>query len=108
MQLIDGLRGFALFGIIIVNVGFFASTWFGLSDPDFDGFGSDATRAFVAFFFESKFYLLFSFLFGYSFTIQLDSAVRRGAPFARRFSRRLLGLFLLGLAHGSCSSPATS
>lgn len=100
VQLIDGLRGFALFGIIVVNVGFFASTYFGVNDPDFDGFGSEAARALVVFLFESKFYLLFSFLFGYSFTIQLDSAARRGVGFKRRFGRRLVGLFLLGLAHG--------
>ncbi len=54
----------------------------------------------VTFFFESKFYLLFSFLFGYSFTIQMDSAARKGVPFGRRFGRRLVGLFILGLAHG--------
>ncbi len=100
MELIDGLRGFALLGIIVVNVGFFASTWFGVTDPAFDGFGSDAARAFVSFLFESKFYLLFSFLFGYSFTIQLDSAARKGVKFRRRFGRRLVGLFLLGLGHG--------
>ncbi len=100
VQLIDGLRGFALFGIIVVNVGFFASTWFGVTDPDFDGFFSEATRLLVVFLFESKFYLLFSFLFGYSFTIQLDSAARKGVSFKLRFGRRLIGLFLLGLAHG--------
>lgn len=84
----------------MVNVGFFASTWGGISDPAFDNAAADATRAFVTFLFESKFYLLFSFLFGYSFTIQMDSAARRGVPFGRRFGRRLLGLFVLGLAHG--------
>lgn len=83
-----------------MNVGFFASTYAGVSDPAFDGFASDGARAAVTFFFESKFYLLFSFLFGYSFTIQMDSAARRGVPFGRRFGRRLLGLFVLGLAHG--------
>lgn len=43
---------------------------------------------------------MFSFLFGYSFTIQLDSAARKGVPFGRRFGRRLIGLAMLGLAHG--------
>jgi uncharacterized protein len=100
VQLIDALRGFALFGIIVVNVGFFASTWAGISDPDFDGVASDLTRTLVTFIFESKFYLLFSFLFGYSFTIQMDSAARRGLPFGRIFGRRMSGLFLLGLIHG--------
>ncbi len=84
----------------MVNVGFFASTWAGISDPAFDGPTSVAAQSLVKFLFESKFYLLFSFLFGYSFTIQIDSAARRGVPFGRRFGRRLLGLFVLGLAHG--------
>ena len=57
-------------------------------------------RGVVAFLFETKFYLLFSFLFGYSFTIQMESARRQGVRFAGRFYRRVLGLFLLGLAHG--------
>lgn len=98
--LIDGLRGFALLGIIVVNVGYFASTYSGLSDPSFGGFGAEAVRSAVAFFFETKFYLLFSFLFGYSFTIQMESARRQGTSFAARFFRRTTGLFLLGLIHG--------
>ncbi len=100
IELIDGLRGFALLGIIVVNVGYFASTYIGLSDPVFGGFGDDAVRRAVAFFFESKFYLLFSFLFGYSFTIQMESARREDRSFGARFLRRTLGLFLLGLIHG--------
>jgi len=100
VELIDGLRGFALLGIIVVNVGFFASTYSGISDPAFDGPWSEAVRGAVAFLFETKFYLLFSFLFGYSFTIQMESARGRGVRFGGRFFRRVLGLLLLGLAHG--------
>jgi uncharacterized protein len=50
--------------------------------------------------FETKFYLLFSFLFGYSFTLQMQSAERDGKPFAPRLLRRLVGLWVLGLLHG--------
>ncbi|MET4927055.1 DUF418 domain-containing protein [Streptomyces sp. PSRA5] len=53
----------------------------------------------------AKFYLLFSFLFGYSFTLQRAAAERAGAPFAPRHLRRLTGLFLLGLAHGVLLFP---
>ncbi|NJP14545.1 DUF418 domain-containing protein [Streptomyces thermoviolaceus subsp. thermoviolaceus] len=49
--------------------------------------------------FTTKFYLIFSFLFGYSFTLQMRAAERDHVPFASRHGRRLLGLFLLGLAH---------
>ncbi|MFI9268513.1 hypothetical protein ACIG5C_29590 [Streptomyces werraensis] len=49
--------------------------------------------------FEMKFYLLFSFLFGYSFTLQLAAAGTAGANFTARFVRRLGGLFVLGGLH---------
>ncbi|MGI9556644.1 MAG: DUF418 domain-containing protein [Solirubrobacterales bacterium] len=101
IELIDALRGFALLGIIVVNVTFVASAFkaVGLADPDFAGTATDIVNWLVAIFFETKFYLLFSFLFGYSFTIQLESARRRGADFRARFLRRLLGLAVLGFAH---------
>jgi uncharacterized protein len=45
---------------------------------------------------QGKFYLLFAFLFGYSFTLILKS---RSSDGARRFLRRLFGLALLGAGH---------
>jgi len=98
---LDALRGFALLGILMVNIGAFASAYFGLGvgDPQFAGPLDRAVRWVVALLFETKFYLLFSFLFGYSFTLQMDSAERAGKPFVPRMQRRLLGLLLLGLAH---------
>lgn len=98
---IDALRGFALLGILVVNAGSFASTYFGLgvADPAFSRPVDHAVRWFVALVFETKFYLLFSLLFGYSFALQMDSAQRSGSAFAPRFLRRLAGLLLLGVAH---------
>ena len=39
IQLIDALRGFALLGIVVVNITFFASAYklTGLSDPSYSG-----------------------------------------------------------------------
>jgi uncharacterized protein len=98
---IDALRGFALLGILLVNAGSFASTYFGLGvvDPAFSRPVDHAVRWFVALVFETKFYLLFSLLFGYSFALQMDSAQRAGSAFVPRMLRRLAGLLLLGLAH---------
>src|SRR3989344_4484176 len=98
---IDALRGFALLGILMVNAGSFASTYFGVgvSDPAFSRPVDHAVRWLVSFFFETKFYLLFSMLFGYSFALQMDAARRTGSAFVPRFLRRLLGLALLGVAH---------
>lgn len=98
---VDALRGFALFGILVVNIGVFASPFYanGIVDPAFSGPWDVAVRWLVAWLFETKFYLLFSFLFGYSFTLQMSAAERSGAAFGPRFLRRLTGLALLGLAH---------
>lgn len=98
---IDALRGFALLGILMVNAGSFASTYFGVgvADPAFSRPVDHAVRWWVSLVFETKFYLLFSLLFGYSFALQMDAAARSGSAFAPRFLRRLLGLLLLGLAH---------
>ena len=53
----------------------------------------------------TKFYLLFSFLFGYSFTIQQRSAESAETAFAPRHLRRSAVLFLLGLAHAVLLLP---
>ncbi|MFF8196377.1 DUF418 domain-containing protein [Streptomyces bobili] len=104
---VDALRGFALLGILIVNIGYLASAYHGtgLEDPGFAAPQDNAVRWFVAVFFEAKFFLLFSFLFGYSFTLQLSSAERHGARFASRFLRRLAGLFVLGALHAVLLFP---
>jgi uncharacterized protein len=48
---------------------------------------------------QGKFWRLFAFLFGLGFALQLGRAERRGLPFLPAYARRLLFLFLLGLAH---------
>ncbi|SDC96226.1 uncharacterized protein SAMN02799630_01865 [Paenibacillus sp. UNCCL117] len=98
---VDALRGFALFGILIVNIAYFASGYaFHLvEDPAYDSWLDKSAHWLVKFLFEMKFYLLFSFLFGYSFTLQVDSAIRKGVTFFPRFLRRLAGLFVLGTLH---------
>ncbi|QEV21786.1 DUF418 domain-containing protein [Streptomyces alboniger] len=104
---VDALRGFALLGILVVNIGYLASAYHGtgLEDPGFTSPLDNAVRWFVTVFFEAKFFLLFSFLFGYSFTLQLSSAERHGARFASRFLRRLAGLFVLGALHAVLLFP---
>lgn len=98
---VDALRGFALLGIVIVNTGVMASAWYGSGAiaPAFSTPLDLWVGGLIAALFETKFYLLFSFLFGYSFTLQMASAAREGADFIPRFLRRLLGLALFGIAH---------
>ena len=92
----DILRGFALFGIAMVNIQFFSISTFNgaesldLSEPE------NGTVAFIIWsLFQAKFYLLFSFLFGYSahYVIKSDKS-NRG-----RWIGRSIGLLLLGAIH---------
>ncbi len=46
-----------------------------------------------------KFNSMFSFLFGVGFAIQMDRAATKGAAFVPMYLRRLLVLFLFGVAH---------
>ncbi|WP_426130555.1 DUF418 domain-containing protein [Pararhizobium sp. PWRC1-1] len=98
---VDSVRGFALFGILTVNICAFLSPFYGASvaDPFFTSELDMAVRFLVAFLFEMKFYLLFSFLFGYSFTLQMQSAEKAGAAFLPRILRRQAGLWTIGLLH---------
>ncbi|MFF5112911.1 DUF418 domain-containing protein [Streptosporangium sp. NPDC000509] len=104
---VDALRGFALLGIVVVNITYLASGYrmAGLATPTFSAPLDWEVRWFVSILFENKFYMLFAFLFGYSFTLQIDSAHRSATRFAPRFLRRLGGLFLLGLAHAILLFP---
>lgn len=98
---VDALRGFALLGILLVNIMAFASAFYGLeiADPAFGGVLDRSVHFVIALFFEMKFYLLFSFLFGYSFTLQMRSAEKSGEALVPRLLRRQMGLWLIGLAH---------
>ncbi len=99
---VDALRGFALLGILTVNIWLFADPYFasGVNNPRYAGALDIAVRFVVALLFETKFYLLFSFLFGYSFTLQMAAAERAGAAFRPRMLRRSAGLVALGVLHG--------
>ncbi|PZG03101.1 hypothetical protein C1J01_46555 [Nonomuraea aridisoli] len=92
------VRGFALAGILVANIGFFA-------DPGHSFVGGlpstgDPVTTAITILVLTKFYVIFSFLFGYSFTLQMRSAERAGASVRARTSRRCLGLFLVGVLHG--------
>ncbi|MET8944863.1 DUF418 domain-containing protein [Streptomyces sp. NPDC004542] len=100
---IDVLRGFALLGICMVNAPVLAGVWTLTAGPAVPPWDRTATWLITALF-TTKFYLLFAFLFGYSFVFQ-EAAAHDGVPFARRHARRLAGLFLLGLAHAVLLYP---
>ncbi len=97
---IDILRGFALFGILTVNMYLFSHPFqdYLLPLPDLPWYDRLATWL-VHMFSEGKFYPLFSLLFGLGFAIQLERAQARGGGFVPLYLRRLLVLFGFGLVH---------
>lgn len=98
---LDALRAFALLGIFLVNVQLFVDPAVLTGGPPaYDDAASRLVNAVTGALFAGKFYILFSFLFGYSFTLLWDASARRGAGVVPVALRRFLGLFVLGLAHG--------
>jgi uncharacterized protein len=101
IQVVDILRGFALFGILLVNMAIFKAPWTpGMPSATTQVGALDQLAAqAIDLFAEGKFFTLFSFLFGFGFSIQMLRAQQRGLPFVPRFMRRLLVLLAIGLAH---------
>lgn len=101
VDVLDVMRGIAVFGILLVNVDSFIGYGFdvpgGAAAP---GARFDEPAEFlVEFLVQGKFYCLFSFLFGVGFSVFIQRAAARGHDAVRLFKRRLVGLLLIGLAH---------
>lgn len=96
---VDGLRGFAVLGILAVNM-------LDLADPGrtegataFTGPLDTAVRAFVIGAGQLTFLTLFAFLFGYSFTLQKAGAEAEHSSVVPRTLRRLVALIAIGAVH---------
>ncbi|MEL0307263.1 MAG: DUF418 domain-containing protein [Halieaceae bacterium] len=88
---LDVLRGVALFGILLVNV-----FNFGADYPAWSGVADQLAWQVKHVFFETKFWMLYSLLFGMGFFLQTQSPDYTMA----RSLRRLGVLMLLGCLHG--------
>lgn len=99
--ILDVLRGFALFGILLVNFDYFVHPFQTILFPLPENvMGVEKAIAwFIKFTAEGKFYTIFSILFAYGFTIIMSRAESRSDKFLLIISRRYLFLFLLGLFH---------
>ncbi len=98
---VDILRGFALLGVLAVNMLDFSSPVFmpDYHPPHYSGLDELAEAA-IFFFATSKFYLLFSFLFGLGFAIQMRRTTKTERAFVPFYLRRLAILFGFGVLHG--------
>lgn len=97
-KIVDILRGFALFGILLIHsLQKFSNTTnslLGESGPE-----ADIIKGSIEFLVEDKFYILFSFLFGWSFYTMYHNSVKRRKPFVKIYSWRLVTLLIIGLIH---------
>jgi uncharacterized protein len=96
---LDALRGFAIFGILLINIQVLSG--YGFIGPEgrsaLSGGSYDETlQALLDLLVRAKFYSLFSLLFGYSFVMMAERTTQ--AP-DRAHRRRLLGLIVIGLVH---------
>lgn len=101
IQALDALRGFALLGILLMNIEAFVgplmNSMTGL-DPSLQG--ADRTMdAAIYLLVQGKFFPLFSMLFGMGFAVMLMRADAAGRPFLGLYLRRIGTLLVLGLAH---------
>lgn len=102
----DYLRLIALFGIVIVNVQYIAfSALHGFTDPLGETFRDDLALWLINGLALLKTYGLFSFMFGVGLGFLMSAAERRGLPFGRVYRNRMIGLLLLGVAHGCLFFP---
>ncbi|MFZ5655901.1 MAG: DUF418 domain-containing protein [Pseudomonadota bacterium] len=101
IQAMDVLRGFALLGILLMNIEAMAGPLFaGMTGTDLSLQGADrGVDALIYILVQGKFYTLFSLLFGMGFAVMMERAARAGRPFVRLYLRRTLGLLAIGLAH---------
>lgn len=101
LDVVDSLRGFALLGILLVNMGIFSQSAQQLVLPLPTGtpWYDVAAAWLVRFLAESKFYSLFSFLFGLGLVLLMDRIEGRGGRFVPLYLRRLTALLAIGLVH---------
>jgi uncharacterized protein len=101
IQAMDVLRGFALLGILLMNIEALVGPLNGALtgvDPALTG-ADRAADTLVYLFVQGKFYPLFSLLFGMGFAVMLARAESAERPFFMTYLCRVLALLVIGLAH---------
>jgi len=102
VEILDVIRGFAILGIIIANI----QSWSGYKYVPFDvlqdlNFYSinDAMKYYFTFLIDTKFYTLFSMLFGIGFYIQFSKQKQNQLAFMKTYRKRLWFLIMFGAIH---------
>lgn len=100
LHLMDALRGFALLGILLMNIEFFNRSVHDYMSGIDTSPGAAGTAAWIVYVFvQGKFWVLFSLLFGMGFALMQDRLEGSGRPFGTLYFRRTLALMAFGLLH---------
>jgi uncharacterized protein len=94
LKSVDAVRGFALFGVLLVNMynfGAYSPEWAGTIDRIFQTLMHSV--------FETKSWRLFSMLFGFGFALQMFKMDTAGGGAIWFYIRRLAILFVFGMGH---------
>ena len=94
LRSVDAVRGFALFGVLLVNM-----YNFGADAPEWTGMLDRTFSTWMHAVFETKSLRLFSLLFGFGFALQLARVMTEEGRSLWLYFRRLIILFILGMAH---------
>ncbi|HLR18513.1 MAG TPA: DUF418 domain-containing protein [Staphylococcus sp.] len=97
---LDALRGFSLFGIILMNILVFSFPYEEIYLPGVLQGNNEILFRFVTLFVISSFYPIFTMLFGYGLGIMHENSKLRGKSFYPFIYRRLAVLMVFGLLHG--------
>lgn len=103
ITVIDALRGFSLIGICLIHsMQHFGAM--GTMTPQavfpWEGTLNEIFSWLINYLVFGKFFIIFSWLFGLSFFIQMDRAAKKGLDFRPRFLWRLVLLLAIGYLHG--------
>ncbi len=101
--ILDILRGFALLGILAMNIVSFGWPFLGYETPQYsggDGLGNRISWSFNTLIFSGKMMSLFSILFGAGFALQAQRIQAVGRKYTGLYYRRVFWLLVIGLIHG--------
>ena len=102
LQALDILRGFAVLGILVMNIQMFTMPMAAYFNPYWDG--APSSRDLLVWSIghllaDQKFMTIFSLLFGAGILLMTTRAAERGASAARMHYRRMGWLLVFGLVH---------
>ncbi len=100
LEVLDALRGFALFGILLANLySFIGYNTYSPAEIIALPILDRAVLFFIDWFIEGKFYGIFSILFGVGFALQAERFSRTDESFSAFWMRRMIVLCVIGLLH---------